>query len=83
MPQAYAGEQKLNAYIYFVPATVQQVQDFYNHELVKQGWQIVASAPSTLVPGSMGIMYQKDGKNLGIAAFPEGDATRVMIIPPP
>jgi len=82
MPQAYGGEQKANAYLYYVPATVQQVRDFYDSELTRLGWQPHGATEATHAPGCWTMGYQKDGKNLGILACPAGDAARVMIVPP-
>jgi hypothetical protein len=42
MPDAIAGEGDDEGYVFTVNATVQQVQDYYQAELGKLGWQLLA-----------------------------------------
>jgi hypothetical protein len=42
MPDAIAGEGDEEGYVFTVNATTQQVRDYYQSELGKLGWQLLA-----------------------------------------
>ena len=78
MPQASSGQEEGGGYSYTVRATVQQVQDFYDREMPKAGWQPFATG--TGETGNLLLMYQKDGTITTIGVIAQGDTILVMIV---
>ena len=66
MPQATAGQECTNAntYSFKVDATVKDVQDFYNAQLVEQGWSSLFNMPGDS-NGAI-IAFQKDSSVLTV-----------------
>src|SRR5215212_9528147 len=66
MPQATAGQEfaESNTYSFKADATVKEVQDFYNAQLVEQGWSSLFSMPGD-ANGAI-IAFQKDSSVLTI-----------------
>ena len=66
MPQATAGQEctNVNTYSFKVDATVKDVQDFYNAQLVEQGWSSLFNMPGD-ANGAV-IAFQKDSSVLTV-----------------
>jgi len=78
IPDAIAGEEKEGGYSYTTKATSEQVQDYYNSEMLKKGWEFFATGKGET--GSLLLMYQKDGKTTTVSIFEQGDLTIVLLI---
>lgn len=78
MPQAKPGKEEGNGYSYTIKATVKQVQDFYDREMLKAGWQSVATG--TGEAGGVILVYQMGNDFTTIGATPLGDVTLVVIV---
>ena len=76
MPQA-VPQLENDAYGYVVKATVAQVGEFYDREMLKLGWQ---SLVGTLGQGGLFLMYTKAGEKVTIMVMPaKYDQTMVLI----
>lgn len=78
MPQANPGKEQQGGYSYTVQATVKQVQDFYEREMLQAGWE--SWATGTGETGGVILLYQKDGKMVTIGAAPQADVILVVIV---
>jgi hypothetical protein len=78
MPQAKSGAEEGGGYSYTIHVTFKQIQDFYDREMPKAGWQPFAIG--TGKTDSLFLMYQKGSKTATIAAFTQGDVILVMIV---
>lgn len=77
MPDAIAGEGDEESYVFTVKATPQQVQEYYQLELGKLGWQ-----PSTNGDGdssSMLMFTNNDSATLTVSMIAKGDEVLVVL----
>lgn len=78
MPSAIAGEGDEEGYVFTVKATPQQVQDFYQGELEKRGWQPFATSNSD---SSLMLMFTNNTSDtLTISILAKGDEVLVLLV---
>jgi hypothetical protein len=78
MPGAIAGEGDEDGYVFTIQATPQQVQEYYQLELGKLGWQTSAQENS----GSSLILSFLDGASatLTVSILSKGDQVLVLLV---
>ena len=79
MPNALAGEDSANGYIYTVLSSIKAVQLFYETEMGKVGWNVFATGQGE--SGALIIMFMKgtDVFTVSILAQ-EGGLTLVILV---
>jgi len=78
MAGAIAGEGDEESYVFTIQATPQQVQEFYELELLKLGWQSFAQEDRD---SSMMLMFMKDSaETLMISILSKDDETLVLLV---
>jgi len=79
MSQASAGQEFADASSYSFKGnmTVQEVQDYYNSELVKLGWNSMASLPGSSTGATL--LFSKDNSLLTIAVNLSNGETVVIV----
>ena len=78
MPNAIAGEGDAESYIFTVKATPQQVQDFYQTELRKLGWQSFAQGNGN---SSLMLIFMDDASTtLTVSIIMKGDEALVLLV---
>lgn len=80
MPQATAGQEFPDAksYSFKASVTVQEVQDYYNAELVKLGWSSAFSIPGDANGAVM--LFSKDSNALTITISSSNGTTVVILL---
>ncbi len=78
MPEAIAGEGDPESYVFTVKATPQQVQDYYDSELGKLGWQSLGQGPEG---NSLVLVFtDTNSATLTISILTKGDQTLVLLV---
>lgn len=78
MPGAIVGEGDDESYIFTIGATSRQVQEYYELELAKLGWQPVAQEDND---SSIMLMFVKDDTaTLTISILSKDDQTLVLLV---
>jgi hypothetical protein len=77
MPQASAGEESSDMYIYKVAVTLKEVEEYYAAQLPSLGWKSEFSIPGT--SGMAILMYSKDSQVLSITITDQQDFLLVMV----
>jgi hypothetical protein len=77
MPQAAAGIEDLDSYLYSIAATSQEVQAFYDNRLPSLGWKFLTTG--TGENGALLLLYQKNGKTLTISVIPLKDHVQILM----
>ena len=76
MPDAIAGEGDAEGYVFTVNATAQQVQDYYQAELEKLGWQLLAPEE-----GDTSLRFvNKASETLTISLITKGNQVLVLLV---
>ena len=76
MPYATAGEGDTEGYVFTVKATAQQVQDYYQAELGKLGWQLVATGE-----GDASLSFVNNAaETLTVGIVTKGDEVLVLLV---
>jgi hypothetical protein len=76
MPDAIAGEGDEESYVFMVKATPQQVQDYYQLELGKLGWQPFATGD-----GDSSLMFMNNASaTLTVSIIAKGDEVLVLLV---
>jgi hypothetical protein len=79
MPNAIAGEGDEESYVFTVKATSQQVQEYYQLELGKLGWQPFATGTGN--SSSLILMFtNNDSTTLTISVIAKGDEVLVLLV---
>ena len=79
MPNAIAGEGDEESYVFTVKATPQQVQEYYQLELVKLGWQPFATGDGN--SSSLMLMFTNNASTtLTISLIAKGDEVLVLLV---
>ena len=79
MPNAIAGEGDEESYVFTVKATPQQVQEYYQLELVKLGWQPFATGDGNSF--SLMLMFTNNASTtLTISLIAKGDEVLVLLV---
>ena len=75
MPDAIAGEGDEESYVFTVKATTQQVQEYYQLELGKLGWQPLAAGN-----GDSSLMFTNNASEaLTVSIITKGDEALVIL----
>ncbi len=77
MSSALAGEGDTEAYRFTTAASREQIEGFYNQELLKLGWERLGSSEGDA--GAVIMIFSKDDSNVSISIFPKDDVFIVMI----
>jgi hypothetical protein len=78
MPDAIAGEGDEESYVFTVKATPQQVQEYYQAELGKLGWQPFATGDGD---SSLMLMFTNDNSaTLTVSIIAKGDEVLVLLV---
>ena len=77
MPQALAGEETDDMYVYKVAVTVTEVDEFYAAQLPSLGWEKIFSMPAT--EGMTILLYGKDGQSLSVTVTTQEGFVLVML----
>jgi hypothetical protein len=79
MPDAIAGEGDEESYVFTVKATPQQVQEYYQLELGKLGWQPFATGDGN--SSSLMLMFTNNASaTLTISVIAKGDEALVLLV---
>jgi len=79
MPGAINGDGDNDGYRYTIKATAEEVQAYYEKELGKAGWGLMASG-SGATDSVMLIFSNATSAVMSISIFPHGDLTLVMVV---
>jgi len=78
MPEAIAGEGDQESYVFTIKATPQQVQEYYQLELGKLGWQPFATDNGD---SSLMLMFTNNASaTLTISIIAKGDQVLVLLV---
>ncbi|HKG53119.1 MAG TPA: hypothetical protein VKB04_02580 [Anaerolineales bacterium] len=76
MPYATAGAGDTEGYVFTVKATAQQVQDYYQAELGKLGWQLLATGE-----GDASLSFVNNAsETLTVGIVTKGDEVLVLLV---
>jgi hypothetical protein len=79
MPDAIAGEGDQESYVFTIKATPQQVQDYYQLELGKLGWQPFGTGEGNST--SLMLMFTNNASaTLTISIIAKGDEVLVLLV---
>jgi len=77
MPGAITGEGDQDGYVFTIKATPQQIQDYYQLELGKLGWQPMATGDGN---SSTMLIFTKNGSTtLSVSIITKGDEALVLL----
>ncbi len=79
MPEALAGEGDEESYVFTVQATSQQVQEYYQRELGKLGWQLSARGAGSNA-SLMLIFLDNTSTMLTVSILVKGDGSLVLLV---
>jgi len=78
MPDAIAGEGDGESYVFTIKATPQQVQEYYQLELGKLGWQPFATGNGD---SSLMLMFTNNASaTLTVSIIAKGDEVLVLLV---
>lgn len=77
MPGAIAGEGDEEGYVFTIKATPQQIQEYYQGELSKLGWQPFAQGQEE---SSMFIFTNETSETLAVNIVTKGDEALVLLV---
>jgi hypothetical protein len=78
MPEAITGEGDEESYVFTVKATPQQVQDYYQVELGKLGWQLATTGGEA---SSLTLtFYDPASATLTISILSKGEQVLVLLV---
>ena len=78
MPDASAGEGDEESYVFTIKATPQQVQEYYQLELGKLGWQPFATGDGD--PSLMLMFTNNASATLTVSIIAKGDEVLVLLV---
>ncbi|HSA99894.1 MAG TPA: hypothetical protein VLE49_04535 [Anaerolineales bacterium] len=79
MPGAIAGEGDEEGYVFTVKATAQQVQEYYNLELGKLGWHVLAQTEGKST--SLMLIFTNDtSETLTVSIIAKGAESLVLLV---
>ena len=78
MPNAIAGEGDSKSYSFTINATPEEIQKFYEKELGKQGWNILASGQGTT--SAILLIFMKDISTLSVSIIPQPDSIMYVLL---
>ena len=78
MPGAIAGEGDEEGYVFTIKATLQQVQEYYQVELEKLGWQLLSQEQSN---SSITLLFTDNASvTLTVSIISKGDRALVLLV---
>jgi hypothetical protein len=78
MPDAIAGEGDAEGYVFTIRATPQQVQEYYQLELGKLGWQFFAEGQGE---ASLMLIFMNDAaETLSVSILTRGNESLVLLV---
>jgi len=77
MPGAVAGDGDEESYVFTIKATAQQVQEYYQLELGKLGWQSSAEGDGD---ASLTLIFTNDAATLTVSIIAKGDEALVLLV---
>jgi hypothetical protein len=78
MPKAIAGEGDTQGYSFTINASPDEIQKFYEKELGKLGWNMLASGQGTT--NAIMLIYMKDAGTLSVSIFPQADGSMYVLL---
>jgi len=77
MSKAIAGDGDSSGYSFTINASVDEIQSFYEKELAKLGWNLLASGAGTT--DAVILIFMKDGGTLSVSIIPQQDGTTYVM----
>ena len=78
MPDAIAGDGDEESYVFTIKATLQQIQEYYQLELGKLGWQPFAQEDGD---SSLTLIFMNDAsETLTVSIIAKGDEALVLLV---
>jgi hypothetical protein len=78
MPNAIAGEGDDQGYSFTINASSDEIQQFYEKELGKLGWNVFASGQGTT--SAVLLIFMKDTIMLTVSIFPQPDGIMYVLL---
>jgi hypothetical protein len=78
MPEATSGGGDAEGYVFTIQATSQQIQEFYEMELGKLGWQLFGTGDGS--SSQMLIFTNEAAESLSINILTKGDEALVLLV---
>jgi len=78
MPTAIAGEGDNKGYSFTINASADEIQKFYEKELAKLGWNMLASGQGTT--NSVLLIFMKDTGTFSVSMIPQPDGTMYVLL---
>lgn len=78
MSNAIAGEGDGTGYTFIIQASADEIQNFYEKELSKLGWNLFASGAGTT--DAVILIFMKDGGTLSVSIIPQQDGTTYVML---
>ncbi len=78
MPNAIAGEGDSKGYSFTINATPEEIQSFYEKELGKQGWNLLAGGQGTA--NAILLIFMKDVNTLSVSIIPQPDGIMYVLL---
>ena len=78
MANALAGEGDRNGYSFTINASTDEIQEFYENELSKLGWNLFASGQGTT--DAILLFFMKDASTLSVSIIPQPDGTMYVLL---
>jgi len=78
MPNAIAGEGDSKGYFFTIDAPLDEIQNYYEAELAKLGWNLMASGQGTT--NTVMLIFINDTGPLSISIIPQSDGIMYVLI---
>ncbi len=78
MPNAIAGEGDSKGYSFTINATPEEIQNFYEKELGKLGWNMLASGQGTT--NAILLIFMKDTNTFSVSIIPQPDGIMYVLL---
>lgn len=78
MPKALAGEGDSGGYFFTINASVDEVQAFYEKELLKLGWNVLGIGQGST--DAVILIFMKDTVTLSVSIIPQPDGTMYVLL---
>lgn len=78
MPNAIAGGGDSKSYSFTINATPAEIQNFYEKELRKLGWNMFASGQGTT--NAILLIFLKDTSTLSVSIIPQPDGVMYVLL---
>lgn len=78
MPSAIAGEGDSKSYAFTIDASLEEIQNFYDTELAKLGWNLLASGQGTT--NAVLLIFMKGAGTLSVSIIPQSDGIMYVLL---